>query len=76
MDQTAGDMDLSDFSQGQLDKLNAMIASGILRSEYDGQRLEYRSLDELIRARDIMRGGLGTSSTRVTHVNPTFSRGI
>lgn len=76
MDYTKKGLDMSDFTQSQLDKLNAMIASGVLRSEYDGQRIEYRSMAELIRARDTVRGGLGSTETRVTHVNPAFSRGL
>lgn len=77
MDQTEEGLDMSEFSQAQLDKLNAMIASGILRSEYDGQRIEYRSMDELIRARDTVRGGLASSTaTRITHVNPVYSKGV
>lgn len=67
---------MSEFTQAQLNALNAMIASGVLRSEYDGQRIEYRTMDELIRARDVVKAGLASSaSTRVTHVNPVFSRG-
>lgn len=68
---------MSEFTQSQLDSLNAMIASGVLKSEYDGQRIEYRSLADLIRARDTVRAGLGsTAATRVTHINPTFSKGV
>lgn len=67
---------MTDFTQSQLDKLNAMIASGVLRSEYDGQRIEYRSMVELIRARDTIRAGMGGTQSRVTHVNPAFSRGL
>ena len=66
----------AEFTQSQLDKLNAMIASGVLRSEYDGQRIEYRSMAELIRARDTVRAGMGSTQTRVTHINPAFSRGL
>jgi hypothetical protein len=67
---------MTDFSQVQLDQLNAMIASGVLKSEYDGQRIEYRSMADLIRARDLVRTGLASSAApRVTHVNPVFSRG-
>lgn len=67
---------MSEFSQTQLDALNRMIASGVLRSEYDGQRIEYRSMAELIRARDTVKAGIGSASIRVTHVNPAFSRGV
>lgn len=67
---------MTDFTQAQLDQLNMMIASGVLKSEYDGQRIEYRSMADLIRARDLVRSGLATATTtRVTHVNPVFSRG-
>ena len=67
---------MTDFSQAQLDNLNAMIAGGVLESEYDGKRIKYRTMDELIRARDLVRSGLtGGTATRITHVNPVFSRG-
>lgn len=67
---------MSGFSQAQLDNLNAMIAGGVLESEYDGKRIKYRTMDELIRARDLVRNGLtGSTLTRVTHVNPVFRRG-
>ncbi len=67
---------MSEFTQSQLDKLNAMIASGVLRSEYDGQRIEYRSMAELIRARDTVRAGIGSTAERVTHINPVYSKGV
>lgn len=68
---------MTDFSQAQLENLNKMIASGVLRSEYDGQRIEYRTMADLIRARDMVKESLATSgaTSRVTHVNPIFSRG-
>lgn len=68
---------MTDFSQAQLDALNKMIASGVLRSEYDGQRIEYRTMAELIRARDMVKAALAPTgmTSRVTHVNPVFSRG-
>ncbi len=67
---------MTDFTQAQLDQLNSMIASGVLKSEYDGQRIEYRSMADLIRARDLVRNALATTtSTRVTHINPVFSKG-
>lgn len=62
------------FSQSQLDALNAMIASGVLRSRYEGREIEYRSMDELIRARDEV--ARGVQGQRVTHVHPVFSKGV
>lgn len=67
---------MSSFTQGQLDALNAMIAGGVLESEYEGRRIRYRSLAELIQARDTVRAGLGTPAVRVTHVQPTYDGGF
>jgi hypothetical protein len=49
---------MSDFTLTQLAALNAAIASGELSVQYDGKRVQYRSIDELIRARDLVRGDL------------------
>lgn len=38
--------------QQQLDRLDRMIASGVLTTETDGNRLTYRSQAELLQARD------------------------
>jgi hypothetical protein len=64
------------YSQAQLDNLESMIAGGVLESEYDGKRIKYRSMAELIRARDTVRAGLASSAPRVTHVNPTYGPGF
>lgn len=49
---------MADFTTGQLQALNAAIASGELMVQYDGKKVQYRSIDELIRARDLVRGAL------------------
>lgn len=67
---------MSSFTQAQLDALEAMIATGVLESEYDGKRIKYRSMNELIRARDAVRAGLGSAAPRITHVNPTYDPGF
>jgi hypothetical protein len=67
---------MSSFTQAQLDALEAMIATGVLESEYDGKRIKYRSMNELIRARDAVRAGLGNAAPRITHVNPTYDPGF
>lgn len=64
------------YTQAQLDALDAMIAGGVLESEYDGRRIKYRSMSELIRARDTVRASLQSTSPRITHVNPTFDPGF
>lgn len=67
---------MTSFTQGQLDALEKMIAGGVLESEYDGQRIKYRSMNELIRARDIVRASVQATAPRITHVNPTFDAGF
>ena len=47
------------FSQGQLDAIEAAIASGTTRVAYEGRVTDYRSLDDMLRVRDIIRRALG-----------------
>lgn len=47
------------FTQADLDALNSAIASGHLRVEYDGKKVEYRSLADLRSARDEVAADLG-----------------
>lgn len=47
------------FTQTQLDALETAIAEGTLKVEYGDKKVEYRSLNEMIRIRDIMRSQLG-----------------
>jgi roadblock/LC7 domain-containing protein len=39
------------FTAAQLAALDAAIASGELMVQYDGKRVEYRSMDDLLKAR-------------------------
>lgn len=47
------------FTQTQLDAIESGIAAGSTRISYDGKSVEYRSLDEMLRIRDIIRRALG-----------------
>ncbi|WP_290800972.1 hypothetical protein [Aquidulcibacter sp.] len=42
-----------------IDALNSAIASGELKVSYAGRNVEYRSIDDLIKARDALRSELG-----------------
>ena len=46
------------FTLTQLNALEAALASGASSYFYDGKRLEYQSVDELIKVRDVMRAEL------------------
>lgn len=43
------------FTQNQLDAINAAISSGSLVVEFNGKRVQYRSIDDLIKARNLIR---------------------
>ena len=49
------------YTTTQLQALEDAIASGELVVEYDGKRVTYRSMTELITARDLVKGELEAS---------------
>src|SRR3954462_8842872 len=50
------------FTLTQLDAIETAIASGTTRVSYDGKSVEYRTLDEMIRVRGIIRRALGVDA--------------
>lgn len=46
------------FTLTQLSAIEAAIASGELQIMYDGKRIEYRNMSDLMKARDLVRGEL------------------
>jgi hypothetical protein len=52
------------FDQAQLDALDAAIASGELTVKYNGKEITYRSINELVRARNIVMGQLSPGNHR------------
>lgn len=46
------------FTLRQLTAIETAIASGQLRVEYDGKRIEYRNMSDLMTAREVVRGEL------------------
>jgi len=60
------------YAQSQLDALEAALASGTLTVEFDGKRVTYRSLDEIQRAIEIVKKGLG----RATKDRFTFTKHV
>lgn len=55
-------MSNSSFTQDQLNALEGAIAEGALRVKYSDKEVEYRSLEEMLKIRDIMRNALGLNS--------------
>lgn len=50
------------FTQQQLSDLDSAIAEGVLVVVSNGRRVEYRSLDEMIKLRNLMASELASSS--------------
>lgn len=51
------------FSTTDLDAINRAIASGELVVRVDGRSVEYRTIDELIKARDIIKADLDSQAS-------------
>lgn len=67
---------MSNFTQEQLDTLEEAIASGVLIVEYSDKKVTYRSMKEMLIARDLMRRKLGLTSGAAGRVYPTLSKGF
>jgi len=63
-----------EYTQEDLNQLNKAIKSGRLTVEYDGQKVTYRSLDELIRARNLIKSELAETYRRGASI-ASFVRG-
>lgn len=60
------------FNQTQITALESAIAQGVLTVKFNDRLVTYQSLNDMLRARDIMRAELGTSSAgtngRIQHL--------
>jgi len=59
----------------QLEAIEKAIAEGTLTVRYDNKEVRYRSLDEMIRIRDMIRQELGMSE-KSTRLKANFSKGF
>lgn len=62
------------WTQEQLDAIESAIANGTLSVEYADKKVTYRSLEDLLRVRDLMRKALGLAP-RVTRYVVTPDKG-
>ena len=63
------------LTQEQLDSLNGAIAQGALMVKYQDKEVRYRSLDEMLRLRDVMRSELGLTDKGPRRVLASHSKG-
>ena len=54
------------FTQANLDAVESAIASGELKVMFDGREVGYRSIADLIRARDTIKSSLQSAGTLPT----------
>lgn len=64
------------FTQAQLDALEEAIATGSRRVKYADKEVEYASLTEMLRVRDLIRKSLGQVATNSTRFKVSASKGI
>jgi hypothetical protein len=64
------------FTQAQLDAIEAGIAAGSTSVSYEGKSVSYRSLDEMLRIRNIIRVALGLASGKGATVLAAHDRGF
>ena len=64
------------FTLTQLEALEDAIAQGVLTVSYNGKTVTYRSLDEMIKLRDMIRKDLGLVSKGSTTILTKYSKGL
>lgn len=64
------------WTQSQLDSIEEAIAEGSLRVRHDGREVTYRSLDDMIKIRDLIRGTLGTELVGRSYFYASSSKGL
>ena len=65
---------MSLFSQAGLDAIEEAIGGGFLEVEYDGKKIRYRTLDELLRVRNLIMQRLGQTEDAPARVKFTYGR--
>ena len=64
------------FSQAQLDAIEDGIAAGVTSVSYEGKTASYRSIDEMLRIRDIIQRALGVVPQKSATVLVAHDRGF
>lgn len=63
------------YSQTDIDALDKAIASGARRVQIQGRSVEYRSVDEMLKAKAVMVRELSTA-TRRTRFSPVYDKDV
>lgn len=60
---------MADFTQAQLDALNAALAEGTLEVRYQDKKIVYRSVREMRELRDLIKSDLDSNAEQALRVN-------
>lgn len=63
------------FTQTDLDKLEKAIASGVKKVKFSDREVEYHSMEEMLKARDLMRRQLKKAGGGSEFFTPGFTKG-
>jgi len=64
------------FTQAQLDAIEEGIAAGVTSVSYEGKSASYRSIDEMLRIRAIIRRALGLYTQKSATILVAHDRGF
>jgi len=64
------------FTQSDLDKIERAIAEGALTVKYSDKEVTYRSIDDLLKARDVIRRSLGLSNAEGNRIKTKYNKGL
>ncbi len=64
------------WTQAQLDALDSAIAEGALTVKYQDKSITYRSLEEMLRVRNMMAESMNVSSGNQSRRVAEFSKGL
>lgn len=64
------------WTQTDLDKIEAAIKDGVLSVKYSDKTVQYRSLDEMLKIRDLIKKELGISTGAGQRLYASYSKGL
>lgn len=64
------------FCKDDLDSLESAIAQGAMQVKYSDRQINYRSLDDMIRTRNMMRKELGIIPSKPNRKYASVSKGL
>ena len=64
------------WTQSDLDAIEAALVNGTTKVKYETKEVTYRSIDELIRVRDLIKKDLGATNASSGRVYSSHSKGL